>query len=80
MKEPSYLGLNRTGELAERIGKSLEILKSCTLCPRQCRVDRTVSDRGFCRSTRKARVASFSPHFGEEAVLVGHGGSGTIFS
>ncbi|MGD8266566.1 MAG: radical SAM protein [Desulfobacterales bacterium] len=34
---------------------------------------------GFCRTADRAWVASFSPHFGEEAPLVGSGGSGTIF-
>jgi putative pyruvate formate lyase activating enzyme len=36
-------------------------------------------ERGFCRTGRLARVASYSPHFGEEAPLVGRSGSGTIF-
>ncbi len=65
--------------LAGRIGEALKILKDCTLCPRQCHVDRMSSEKGFCRTGRRARVASFAPHFGEESVLVGHGGSGTIF-
>jgi putative pyruvate formate lyase activating enzyme len=36
-------------------------------------------ERGFCGVGRKASVSSFSPHFGEEDVLVGENGSGTIF-
>jgi putative pyruvate formate lyase activating enzyme len=32
-----------------------------------------------CRTGERAVVASYNPHFGEEAPLVGSGGSGTIF-
>jgi putative pyruvate formate lyase activating enzyme len=42
-------------------------------------VNRLQHERGYCRSGRRAKVSSFGPHFGEEAPLVGHGGSGTIF-
>ena len=34
---------------------------------------------GKCNTGRQAIVSSFGPHFGEEAPLVGSGGSGTIF-
>jgi putative pyruvate formate lyase activating enzyme len=34
---------------------------------------------GYCGIAARPRVASFGPHFGEEPVLVGAGGSGTIF-
>jgi putative pyruvate formate lyase activating enzyme len=34
---------------------------------------------GQCRSGERAIVSSHGPHFGEEALLVGTGGSGTIF-
>ncbi|MRR14727.1 radical SAM protein [archaeon] len=73
------MSLHETGELSGRIEKAMEILKDCSLCPRQCRVDRLGTGKGFCRTGRQARVAGFAPHFGEESVLVGHGGSGTIF-
>ncbi|MBN1827560.1 MAG: radical SAM protein [Deltaproteobacteria bacterium] len=62
-----------------RIKDALKILQSCTLCPRNCRVDRLGGEQGFCRTGRLARIASFGPHFGEEAPLVGRQGSGTIF-
>jgi len=58
------------------------IIRHCTLCPRQCRVDRIAGETGACRTGARARVASSGPHFGEEPVLVGPGpagGSGTIF-
>ncbi len=38
--EPAYLGLLRTGELARRAEAALAELAACTVCPRNCRVDR----------------------------------------
>ena len=65
--------------LQDRARATLARLKACDICPRRCGADRSSGEVGFCRSGRKARVACFSPHFGEEAPLVGRGGSGTIF-
>ncbi len=66
-------------ELAEKVRSAEEILKHCTLCPRCCGVDRTAGEQGFCRTGDNPVVASYTPHFGEEAPLVGTRGSGTIF-
>lgn len=74
----AYLKLSRK-ELRERIRSAEEILKDCTLCPRNCRVDRTAGKLGFCRTGDKPFVSSYNPHFGEERPLVGRYGSGTIF-
>jgi len=49
------------------------------LCPRQCKVNRTEGEIGFCGVGELPVVSSVGPHFGEESVLVGSGGSGTIF-
>jgi putative pyruvate formate lyase activating enzyme len=65
--------------LSEKIREAEEILKECTLCPRECRVDRTTDERGFCRTGDQPFVSSWGPHFGEEKPLVGKCGSGTIF-
>jgi len=75
----SYLALHESGELQDRINRALAMLRECRLCPRECRVDRTADQVGHCRTGRRALVSSLSPHFGEEAPLVGRGGSGTIF-
>jgi putative pyruvate formate lyase activating enzyme len=77
--ESSYRKLHREGELENRIQTARERLVDCTLCPRQCHVDRTAGEIGFCGAGRKARVASYNLHFGEEEPLVGSGGSGTVF-
>jgi len=71
--------LAASGELARRVEQAESILQDCTLCPRECRVDRKSGETGFCGTGEKARIASFCPHFGEESPLVGQKGSGTIF-
>jgi len=79
MEEPSYLKLYRDGELEARIEKGLALMGSCHLCPRECGVNRLDGETGYCRTGRRAGVASYNAHFGEEAPLVGNRGSGTIF-
>ncbi len=75
---PAYLKLP-SGILMHKAERAEEILKSCTLCPRECKLDRTKGKRGFCRTGDKPFVSSWGPHFGEERPLVGSHGSGTIF-
>lgn len=75
----SYLQSHQEGLLQARIRDATAKLSSCTLCPRQCRVNRTEGETGFCQIGPEAIVASYNPHFGEESPLVGTGGSGTIF-
>jgi putative pyruvate formate lyase activating enzyme len=77
--EPSYIALCETGELKERIDRALALMESCTLCPHQCHVNRLEGEKGVCRTGKRARVASYNAHFGEEAPLVGRFGSGTVF-
>jgi putative pyruvate formate lyase activating enzyme len=79
MYEPSYLRLNRTGELNEIVTRLYSILESCTLCPRKCRVNRAAGEKGYCRSGIELCVSSYGPHFGEEPEITGRNGSGTIF-
>ena len=76
---PKYIKAKQKGWLLEKIKHSSALLASCTLCPRQCRKDRTKEEKGYCSTGLKAVVSSFSPHFGEEPQLVGDKGSGTIF-
>lgn len=74
-----YRELYKQGELEGRIKKAYQILEECSLCPRQCRVNRLEGEKGFCQGGRLPMVSSFGPHFGEEPPLVGRRGSGTIF-
>ena len=54
-------------------------IESCDLCPRKCGVNRRKGEVGFCKVKDKPMISSYGPHFGEEPVLVGFNGSGTIF-
>ncbi len=63
----------------QAIKTAYKIMESCELCPRRCKVNRLNDERGFCGIGAKAVVSSAGPHFGEESVLVGNVGSGTIF-
>ncbi|MBK5100896.1 MAG: radical SAM protein [Desulfobacteraceae bacterium] len=77
--QPSYIRLYRDGELAARLQKAFSLIEACHLCPRACGVNRLKEERGFCETGRRAKVASYNAHFGEEKPLVGRYGSGTIF-
>ncbi len=77
---PAYLPTYEQGRLGEKVDRALELLRPCRVCPRPCRdVDRLDGQVGACRIGRRARVASAGPHLGEEDVLRGWKGSGTIF-
>jgi putative pyruvate formate lyase activating enzyme len=79
MPAPVYLATYERGELEEKITKLENILNECKLCPRECGVNRNMGEKGYCRSDKNLVVSSVQPHFGEEDVLVGNHGSGTIF-
>lgn len=71
--------LFRTGELYRRSRQGLQHLRSCKVCPRDCKVNRLNNEWALCKTGRHAIVSSFFPHFGEEDCLRGSHGSGTIF-
>lgn len=52
---------------------------NCTLCPRQCGVNRSAGETGFCRCPDTALVAKTMLHQWEEPALAGSGGSGAVF-
>ena len=54
------------------------IYKSCTLCPRECHADRTIST-GFCGAGHELRAARAALHMWEEPCISGTTGSGTVF-
>jgi putative pyruvate formate lyase activating enzyme len=74
----SYVRLARSGELEERVRKLDALLSDCTVCPRECRVDRR-NELGTCATGAEAVVASWNPHHGEEPVISCRRGSGTVF-
>lgn len=75
---PSYLKLSQK-ELNSRIEKLFKILENCEICPRKCHVNRLKGEKGFCQLGYFPMVSAYHSHFGEESVLVGKHGSGTIF-
>ena len=77
--EPGYIALYHSGELERRARRLEARLASCDICPRECRVNRLEGETGFCHSSRLPIVSSFCAHQGEEPVLSGSRGSGTIF-
>jgi putative pyruvate formate lyase activating enzyme len=76
---PAYRKSYEKGLFPDIIQKANDMLESCTVCPRDCGVDRTQDEKGFCEAGYLPEVSSYAPHFGEESPLVGHQGSGTIF-
>ena len=50
----------------------------CTLCPRNCRVDRSLKE-GICQSGSMPKIARAALHHWEEPVISGNRGSGTVF-
>lgn len=50
----------------------------CNICPRNCGADRTKVP-GYCLGGDTIKMASASPHFGEERCISGQRGSGTVF-
>jgi putative pyruvate formate lyase activating enzyme len=77
--EPAYLHLYESGELARRVERAVKLLRACTACPRNCRVDRLADKFAVCKTGRYALVSSYFAHRGEEGCLSGWRGSGTIF-
>ena len=52
---------------------------SCRLCPRQCGVDRTAGQLGYCRMPSQLSAARAMAHYWEEPVISGSFGSGAVF-
>ncbi|MEE1013954.1 MAG: radical SAM protein [Clostridia bacterium] len=50
----------------------------CNLCPRKCNINRSLK-QGFCGESDTLKIARAALHFGEEPVISGPGGSGTVF-
>ena len=55
------------------------ILKSCTLCPRACKTDRTSGQTGYCKADDRLKIAKAYLHQWEEPPISGTNGSGTVF-
>lgn len=54
------------------------LTNNCSLCPRECFVDRSIK-AGACGSTNRIKVARAALHMWEEPCISGDRGSGTVF-
>lgn len=57
----------------------LNLLNECTLCSRNCKVNRNENKIGFCKASNKVKVARAALHFWEEPPISKDNGSGTVF-
>ena len=55
------------------------ILADCSLCPRNCHVDRTAGKTGYCGMDQKVKIARAALHMWEEPCISGKEGSGAVF-
>ena len=53
--------------------------RECSLCPRECGVNRLNGRKGFCGQTASLKVARATLHMWEEPCISGTNGSGTVF-
>ena len=65
--------------ITDLLEKMTGVLSDCTLCPRNCHVDRLQGRRGFCGETAVLRAARAALYYTEEPVISGRQGSGTVF-
>ncbi len=79
MQSARYLTLFRENKLEERVLALEELLRSCTVCPKDCGNDRINDEIAACYSGRLPIVSSYTAHFGEEPCLSGTNGAGNIF-
>ena len=50
----------------------------CTLCPNECNIDKNLTV-GACKTNGQIRIAKYYLHKGEEPIISGKNGSGTVF-
>lgn len=64
---------------SKKVRRLWGLMNPCHLCPRMCKINRLEGQIGKCGVGIEPLISSAGPHFGEESVLVGKGGSGAIF-
>ena len=53
----------------------MNTLESCTLCPHNCKVNRSIGKKGRCKCDDKIKIALSSLHKFEEPCISGKNGS-----
>ena len=66
-------------DIKKRTEGGYSLLEKCTVCPRECKVNRLKGEIGFCGVGKNPKVASYNVHHGEEPPISATKGSGTIF-
>jgi putative pyruvate formate lyase activating enzyme len=68
-------------ELSNNIysAEDISLLRDCTQCPRECRVNRFRSADGFCRTDAGFNISSICIHRGEEPAISGPSGICNVF-
>ena len=56
-----------------------EIMSACSLCPRDCHVDRNAGKKGFCGEDKTVYLARAALQMWEEPCISGKKGSGAVF-
>lgn len=59
--------------------KHLNDLEHCMLCPRVCRVNRKIGQKGYCRESAELMIGRAALHHWEEPCISGTKGSGAVF-
>ena len=57
----------------------MEITENCSLCPRECHVNRENKKRGYCGMDSRIYAARAALHMWEEPCISGEKGSGAVF-
>ncbi|MBU3180375.1 radical SAM protein [Clostridium psychrophilum] len=57
----------------------LNLLENCNLCPRNCSINRSAGELGFCNSSVDIKIAKVSLYYWEEPCISGTSGSGAVF-
>jgi putative pyruvate formate lyase activating enzyme len=71
-------GFSESSDIAEIIAP-LQDLKDCTLCPRNCHVNRFSEKTGYCHSGSSYQIGSVCLHHGEEPAVSGNKGICNVF-
>ena len=76
---PNNVKTQRKTECLADFHNNSNRLSDCTLCPRECHVNRLKGQRGRCHETAEIVVARAALHMWEEPCVSGSAGSGTVF-
>lgn len=73
----SYLNLSHQ-EIKKKAEFLFKKLENCNMCGWRCGINRYF-EKSHCRSGIEIKISSYGPHYGEERIISGKNGSGTIF-